>query len=360
MRFDGVAMRFILIFCCFLLVSSPAVAAVEIALRGQPAVIIEDVYRQQGISYVAIEDLLDLAGLSGNWDSVAHTYRIRTSRGWVVLTPASSYMQIGDNFFPLQDKPVFIDGRLRVSENFIQSQLAQLAGRAVFFRHLEPQVPVVEEAQSDGIDELFSRFFRRTERSSTSGPAIRAIAIDPAHGGLDTGVIAPDGYNEKLVTFEVADRLARLLRMRLGIPVYVSRTGDYDVTLDQRLESALRDDVDLWILLHAQASFSSEVRGIDLLVRDQEEPAGPLHGSLVLAQELSQAMLDTDLAVRGIYPSSRLSLGRGDLPTVQLEIGYLSNPDELRLLRQENYQNRLVESVFKGIQNYISLSRDTR
>ncbi|MFO7812670.1 MAG: N-acetylmuramoyl-L-alanine amidase [Pelovirga sp.] len=360
MRFDGVAMRFILIFCCFLLVSSPAFAAVEIALRGQSAVIIEDVYRQQGVSYVAVEDLLDLAGLSGYWDSVAHTYRIRTSRGWVVLTPASGHMQVGDNFYPLQEKPVFIDGRLRISENFIQSQLSQLAGRAVFFRHLNPPVPVIEETERDGIDELFSRFFRRTERTSSGGPAIRAIAIDPAHGGLDTGVIAPDGYNEKLLTFEVADRLARQLRMRLGIPVYVSRSGDYDVTLDQRLEAALRDDVDLWILVHAQASFSSDVRGIDLLVRDQEEPSGPSQGSLVLAQQLSQSMLDKDLAVRGIYPSSRLSLGRGNLPTVQLEIGYLSNPDELQLLRQEDYQDRLVQSVFAGIQNYISLTRETR
>ncbi|MBD1399192.1 N-acetylmuramoyl-L-alanine amidase family protein [Pelovirga terrestris] len=353
-------MRLILLCCCFLLISSPVGAAVEIALRGQPAIIIEDVYRQQGVSYVAIEDLLDLAGLAGHWDSVAHTYRIRTSRGWVVLTPASGYMQVGDNFYPLQEKPVFIDGRLRVSENFIQAQLAQLAGRAVFFRHLNPQVPVVEEAERDGIDELFSRFFRRAERSSSSGPTIRAIAIDPAHGGLDTGVIAPDGYNEKLVTFEVADRLARLLRMRLGVPVYVSRSGDYDVTLDQRLEAALRDDVDLWILVHAQASFSSDVRGIDLLVRAQEESSGSSHGSLVLAQQLSQSMLASDLAVRGIFPSSRLSLGRGNLPTVQLEIGYLSNPDELRLLRQADYQTRLVQSVFEGIQNYISLSGETR
>jgi N-acetylmuramoyl-L-alanine amidase len=258
----------------------------------------------------------------------------------------------------MQDKPVFIDGRLRVSENFIQAQLAQLTGRAVFFRHLSPQVPVVEETEGGGIDELFSRFFRRAERSR--GPTIRAIAIDPSHGGLDTGVIAPDGYNEKLVTFEVAERLARLLRMRLGIPVYVSRTGDYDVTLDQRLESSLRDDVDLWILLHAQASFSPAVKGIDLLVRDEEEPLNPALGSLVLAQQLADAMVQSNLTVRGIYPSSRLSLGRGNLPTVQLELGYLSNPDELRLLRQEDYQNRLAQSVFEGIQSYISLSRETR
>lgn len=351
-------MRFVLLLCCFLIFSTTAFAAVEITMRGQQAAVIEDVYRQQGISYVALEDILKIVNLTGHWDSVAHTYRIRTNRGWAVLTPASGYLRIGDSFYPIQDKPVFIDGRLRVSESFIQSQLAQLAGRPVFFRHLEPQQPVATETQRDGLEALFDRLLRRVE--SSRGPVIRAIAIDPGHGGLDTGVIAPDGYNEKLLTFEVADRLARLLRMRLGVPVYVSRSGDYDISLDQRLESALREDVDLWILLHAQTSFSPEVRGIDLLVRDEDEQLNPSLGSMVLAQHLSDAMKKSELEVRGVYSSSLLSLGRGVLPTVQLEIGYLSNPDELRQLRQEDYQNRLAQSVFDGIQNYITLLRETR
>lgn len=351
-------MRFVLILCCFLVFSTTAFAAVEITVRGQQAAVIEDVYRQQGVSYVALEDILKIVDLAGHWDSVAHTYRIRTSRGWAILTPASGYLRIADTFYPLQDKPVFIDGRLRVSESFIQSQLPQLTGRPVFFRHLQPQQSVVTETQRDGLEALFDRLLRRAERSR--GPVIRAIAIDPGHGGLDTGVIAPNGYNEKLLTFEVADRLARLLRMRLGVPVYVSRSGDYDITLDQRLESALRDDVDLWILLHAQSSFSPEVRGIDLLVRDEEEPLNPSLGSKVLAQHLSATMIKNELVVRGVYSSSRLSLGRGNLPTVQLEIGYLSNPDELLLLRQEDYQNRLVQSVFEGIQSYMTLLRETR
>ncbi len=113
-------MRLFLIICCFLtLVSTPVSAAVEITLRGQQAAVIEDVYQLEGVSYVALEDLLRIAGLTGQWDAVAHLYRVHTRRGVVTLTPASSYMRTGDTFVPLQDKPVFIDGRLRVSESFI-------------------------------------------------------------------------------------------------------------------------------------------------------------------------------------------------------------------------------------------------
>lgn len=352
-------MRLLTILCCSIIFffCSPVSAAVEVALRSQAPVLIEDVYRQRGLAYVAIEDVLKAVGLTGQWNSVEHTYRIRTSRGWVVLTPASNYMRIGDTFYPLQDKPVFIDGRLRVSESFIQSQLAQLTGQPVFFRNLNPDAPHVAEDEGGGLEQLFGRLFRRAER--TRGPAIRAVAIDPGHGGLDPGVIAPGGYNEKLLTFEVADRLARTLRMRLGIPVYLSRSGDYDVGLEQRLESASREDVDLWILMHGQASFSGRVSGIDLFVREDEEPYSPTSGSLVLAEQLSRSLQAGGLKVGGIYSSSRLSLGRGNLPTVQIEIGYLSNAEELRLLRQEEYQNRLVQAIFDGIQNYIALSRES-
>lgn len=349
-------MRFILFLIVSYVLTSPVFAAVEVALRGQQPVLIADVYRQEAVSYIAIEDLLPVVGLTGYWDSVAHTYRIRTSRGWFVLTPASSYLRLGDNFYPMQDKPVFIDGRLRVSETFIQSQLAQLTGQPVFFRNLDPDAAITAEDERGGLEQLFERFFRRAER--TRGPAIRAIAIDPGHGGLDPGVIAKNGFNEKNLTFEVAEKLARLLRMRLGIPVYLSRSGDYDVSLEQRLEPASREDVDLWILVHAQSSFSDQVKGIDLFIRENEDSHKEVSGSRLVADEMVRALTAGAFDVRGITSSSRLSLGRGNLPTVQIEIGYLSHQEEFRQLRQEDYQNRLVQALFDGIQQYAILSRE--
>lgn len=352
-------MRFCLVLIFFLVLTVPAYAAVEVALRGQQSVVIEDVYRQRGVSYIAVEDLLKVVGLTGHWDSVAHTYRIRTSRGWAVISPATRYLRIGDSFYPLQDKPIFIDGRLRVSEGFVQSQLSQLTGRPVFYRDLNPGTEAVAVAQDETLDQLFGRLLSRSQQPQGAG--IRAIAIDPGHGGLDTGVIAVSGYNEKILTFEVAERLARLIRMRLGIPVYLSRSGDYEVSLEQRLASASREDVDLWILLHAQNSFSGNVQGIDLFVRTEEDQYAQTQGaeganySLLMAQKLSRALAAGQFDVRGIYSSSHLSLGRGNLPTVQIELGYLSHPEQLRLLRQTEYQDRLAQALFDGIQQYATV-----
>ena len=75
-------MRQILLLMTFLLAASPLLAAVDIAPRGKNPVRIQDVYQQDGVPYIAIEDVIGAVGLRGHWNSVKHTFRLRTSRGW--------------------------------------------------------------------------------------------------------------------------------------------------------------------------------------------------------------------------------------------------------------------------------------
>ena len=106
-------MRLLLSLLLIFFTVSPLFAAVDIAPRGKSPVRISDVYQQGGVPYVAVEDALDAVGLTGHWNSIRHVFRIRSNRGWAEISPASSYMQLGDDFYPLQEKPRFIDGRLR-------------------------------------------------------------------------------------------------------------------------------------------------------------------------------------------------------------------------------------------------------
>ncbi len=77
-----------------------------------------------------------------------------------------------------------------------------------------------------------------------------------------------------------------------------------------------------------------------------------------LATELARSLRESAIAVRGIYPSSRLSLGRGNLPTVQIELGYLSNPEELEQLQSPKYQDKMVQALYMGIQRYAKKSKE--
>jgi N-acetylmuramoyl-L-alanine amidase len=356
---------FMILFCLFLPLHS-AFAAVDIALRGKDPVRLEDVYQQDGIPYIAIEDALDVVGLTGHWNSISHSFLIRTNHGWAEISPASGFLKIADEYYPLKEKPRFIDGRLRVTDSFILNQLAQLTGRSIYFRNLDPDTDNAPALQSSGLEKLFS-FLLKKKTGVSKGPMIRAVAIDPGHGGLDTGVIAPSGYKEKQLNLEVAEKLAKQLKMKMGIPIYLSRDGDYELTMEQRLQPAAKEDVDIWLLLHAQAAFSSELSGVSLFVRpeeiamnipDEKVTKNLESDSMLLAKELVRALRESAIEVRGIYPSSRLSLGRGDLPTVQIELGYLSNPKELQQLQNTDYQNQMVQALYSGIRHYAKQSKE--
>ena len=358
-------MRFFIIFICLLLPLDSAVAAVDIALRGKNPVRLEDVYQQQGIPYIAIEDALDAVGLTGHWNSISHSFFIKTRHGVAEISPGSSFLKIGGEYYPLAEKPRFIDGRLRVTDSFILNQLAQLTGRSIYFRNLDPDIDNTPVKEETTIEKLFAFFLNK--KTPANGPLIRAVAIDPGHGGLDTGVIAPSGYKEKQLNLDVAEKLAKQLKMKLGIPIYLSRDGDYELTREQRLQSASKEDVDLWILIHAQAAFSPQQNGVTLFIRADEmtqtNPAGENtesleSDSLILAKKIAFSLQESGIKVRGIYPSSRLSLGRGNLPTVQIELGFLSNPEELQQLQSPVYQNKIVQALYSGIHRYAELSKE--
>jgi len=358
-------MRSLSIFLFLIILTSPLLAAVDIAPRGKSPVRLTDVYQQGGVPYVAVEDAINAVGLSGHWNSIKHVFRIRTKRGWAEISPASSYLKLGAEYYPLQEKPRFIDGRLRVNDNFVLNQLSLLAGTPIYFRNLDPDQDTVATEEPSGLEQLFA--FLLNKKVERSGPLIRAVAIDPGHGGLDTGVIAETGFKEKEVNLRVAEKLAKQIKMKLGIPIYLSRDGDYELTLEQRLLPASKEDVDIWLLLHAQASLSATPRGVNLFIRpDQghqsprgEEAAEQVENvSLQLADQLALSLRKAQIQVNGIYPSPLLSLGRGGLPTVQVELGYLSHPEELNNLQDGDYQDRLAQALYQGVREYARLKKE--
>jgi N-acetylmuramoyl-L-alanine amidase len=355
---------------CLLLIllcsAEPLLAAVEIAPRGKASVRLEDVYQQGGVPYVAVEDALDAVGLTGHWNSVRHVFRIRTRSGWAEISPASEFLKFKNDFYPLQDKPRFIDGRLRVTDNFILNQLALLVGQPIFFRNLDPEGDPVARKEENALEQLFA--FLLNKKIARSGPLIRAVAIDPGHGGLDTGAIGVDGRKEKEINLQIANKLSRQLKMKLGIPVFLSRDGDYELRLEQRLKPASEENVDVWLVLHAQSAQTAVPEGVSLFIRPEETAPGeaateqpPIRqsASLRLADALALALRESGIAVNGIYPSPLLSLGRGELPTVQVELGYLSHPEELARLQSDKYQDLVAQALYQGIRRYAKASKES-
>ncbi len=354
--------RFIpLLLLCLVFVQAPAVSAsVDIGRIGQPPTTLSDVYLRDGTAYISIDEVLGALGLRGTWDPVRHRYSFRTPAGTASIAPGSPYLRLGERFIPLDVPPRFIDGDLRVSEDFVTVRLPALLGSPIYFRNHQPREAPPADADSS-LDRLFA-FLLHKSKPATGGPALRAVALDPGHGGEDVGAISPRGDMEKTISLDVARRLERLLKMRLGTSVYMSRSGDYTVSAQQRLRIAANPDVDALVLLHAQGAFSPETRGVTLIVRPQEESeAGALvrgeGGSMRLARHLADSLQEKGIAVAGVMRAPLPHLGRGDLPTVLVELGYLTNPDDLARLTTPSGQEALAEALFAGLRSFAEQER---
>jgi N-acetylmuramoyl-L-alanine amidase len=355
-------LRSLILLIFLLLPLFSADAAVELALKGRPPVTLTEVYLRDGVSYLAIDDVLAVLELQGDWDSVRHVYTLKTPRGPAVISPGSRYLRQGETFIPLAHQPRFIDGRLRVAEDFVNDQLPAFLDEPVYYRNLNPSAVRADEGETP-LDRLFAFVLRK--KKSADEPALRGIVLDPGHGGQDPGAIGLKGLKEKTVTLGVARRLEKLIKMQTGIPTYLTRNDDYALNLQQRLEAVARPDVDALILLHAQASLSDRPKGVTLVIRPRdevagEEGAGGEGGSMLLAQKLRGALERSGISVTGIVRAPLLPLGRGNLPTVLVEVGYLSNPrDNLRLADPAG-QDELAMALLNGLKSFVDDLKEFR
>ena len=352
----------ILFIYCALIPPVSALASVELALGNHAPTAINEVYYRDGVSFLAIDDVMPVLGLKGRWDSVTHIYEITTPYGIASISPGSQYLRLGESFIPLKHMPRFIDGRLRIDEIFVREQIPDLLGFSVYYRNLNPPAPAPVPAEDDAsLDRFFSFLLQKKEASN--GPALGGVVLDPGHGGQEPGSLGIGGIKEKTVALDVAHSLEKQLKMQLGIPVYLTRDNDYALSPEQRVEPATRSDVDVLLQLHAQASPHAATSGISLFVRTREEFEGgsvPAEqgASMQLAICLEKALLKQGLPVQKIVPAPLLPLGRGNLPTVLVEMGYLTNADDVALLTQTEGRNRLVLALYDGLKTFADEQKE--
>jgi N-acetylmuramoyl-L-alanine amidase len=346
-----------------LLWGAPSFAAIEIGLAGQPRITIQEVYQRDGVAFVAIDDVLGVLGFSGQWDNVAHVYRIETPKGQAVISPGSSYLRLGERSVKVAQKPRFIDGKLRVSEPFLVEDLAPSLNLPLELINLNPAAPPPPESP---LDQLFSLLLLQRPRAAVDSQWV--VAIDPGHGGQDAGAIGKDGTTEQAINLAVAQQLQTLLKMRRSAPVIMTRDADYAVGATQRLEAVTSGRADVMLSLHAQAAFSPAAQGVMLFIAPDalvvspavtpvdNAPAAPVepavNASRRLAESLHTAFAAAGYRVAPIQERALLPLGQGNLPRVLVEMGFLSNDADHARLRDEVQQQQLAQVLFSGLEAF--------
>ncbi|HYG88384.1 MAG TPA: N-acetylmuramoyl-L-alanine amidase [Azospirillum sp.] len=222
-------------------------------------------------------------------------------------------------------------------------------------------------------------------RKAGAGPV---VVIDPGHGGVDPGSIGLHGTREKDITLDVAHEIAQRLTSQHRVKALLTREDDRFLTLEERVEIARAAQADLFVSIHADSAPTREARGLSAYtlsskasdafagaLAKQENRADALAGvDLTGAKPALRAIL-MDLATRHTAKASltaQQSIVRGagrelrllenpmrsanfavlkapDVPSVLLETGFLSNPDDEQILRNADARRSMARVLAREL-----------
>ena len=224
-----------------------------------------------------------------------------------------------------------------------------------------PPVQVDETEEDDEEDVQSPHDSDQLDRdlSAITGMKGRRIAIDPGHGGSDSGAIGPTGIMEKSVTMRVSRELKRLLEAE-GATVILTRTGDTEVSekgasatsveeLQARCDVANQAKADIFLSIHADAFTNREVKGTTAYYYAQGTKQ-----SKQLADSVRTALIDAIGTVdRGTQSCNFYVVKHTDMPAILVEISFISNPDEEKMMNSETGINKIAQGIADGIADYF-------
>jgi N-acetylmuramoyl-L-alanine amidase len=218
------------------------------------------------------------------------------------------------------------------------------------------------------------------------------VVIDPGHGGIDNGATAPNGVHEKDITLSFALQLQDVLIKSGRFDVALTREDDSFLRLEERVALARENKADLFISLHADTFQQPEIRGASVYTRDEratdvldkvlaenENKVDIIAGfavpemqpavvdilvDLMRRQMRRQSFLAAKAIVSNLEPSVSLRrfpvrqadffvLQAPDVPSILVELGFLSNANDIANLQQSDWRDRVVGALARGVAAYF-------
>jgi N-acetylmuramoyl-L-alanine amidase len=219
------------------------------------------------------------------------------------------------------------------------------------------------------------------------GLGVSRIVIDPGHGGHDPGAQGK-GLNESELTLDIALRLEEMLKKEPGVEVVLTRRTDEYIPLEERTAIANRESADLFLSIHANASRNAVARGVEtyflsfaatpeaeaVAARENSAHAGEMHTlpdiikaialnnkldeSRDLAGMVQEAMVtrlrrsNRELRNLGVKKAPFVVLIGAGMPSVLAEVSFVTNKQELQLLKTPAYKDRIAEALHAAIMRY--------
>jgi N-acetylmuramoyl-L-alanine amidase len=195
--------------------------------------------------------------------------------------------------------------------------------------------------------------------------ADKLVVIDPGHGGIDPGALGSNGVHEKDIVLEVSKKLSETLRQS-GAQVLITRESDQDLSdpelrnlykikvqdLTRRVELANQNNADIFLSIHVNSFPDKRERGAQTFSQPGSEESKKL--AEAIQKELNNFLENPGRKAKQVdYFANRMT----KMPSVIVEIGFISNPGEEKLMLDPVYQNKIAWSVYAGIARYMVQAR---
>ena len=318
-------------------------------------------YSIGGVTYYPLVTLCDLRGVAMQYEPILRTaYLSRDSK--------SVNLRAGDSLVLVNNNTMHLNSPVDVYQ-----------GTIVVPRQFKEQV----------FDVLFQPAALGYRRMGGAKIKLSRVVIDAGHGGNDPGAIGRNGLREKDVNLDIAKRLDTLLRAE-GVQTVLTRSTDRFIPLSNRVSIANRSGADLFISIHSNAARSRSLSGFEVYyvapsVSDSKRAAFTAkHASLNLKDavfagsnqdlkaivwdmiytnsraesiELSHAVckiMDSciEANILGVK-NARFQVLKGIMmPGILIEVGFVSNLNEERLLKTSAYRQKLAQGILEGLRDY--------
>ncbi|MGO8695950.1 MAG: N-acetylmuramoyl-L-alanine amidase family protein [Rectinemataceae bacterium] len=248
---------------------------------------------------------------------------------------------------------------------------------------------------------LLQKAFGAAQAARPPHFSVAAILIDPGHGGRDPGAIGEHVIHgktlrvvEKDIALDIGLRLYAALKERFpDRRILITRTGDTYPTLEDRVAMAnavelSESEAIIYVSIHANASFNKGARGFEVwylnpeyrrTLVDSSNSGGTAHEiapilnamleeeftteSIILAKNISsglQEQIGGDSPNRGIRPEEWFVVRNARMPSVLVETGFVTCPDEALLLSREDYLRRIADGIYNGVVDFVAYFESTK
>lgn len=252
-------------------------------------------------------------------------------------------------------------------------------------------------AASASVEKLFAE----ADALAKSHFSVAAILIDPGHGGKDPGAIGEQVAGgkklrvvEKEVTLDISRKLYEALKARYPDKrILITREGDSYPSLEDRVDMANSVDLEsneaiIYVSIHANSSFNKNAKGFEVwylnpeyrrTLVDAKKPGGPgqeiapilnamleeefTTESIILARDIAsglQSGIGAESPNRGIRADEWFVVRNARMPSVLIEAGFVTNPDEGRLLSRDDYLLRVADGVYNGLVDFVGYFESMR